>query len=81
MLVCTIAQILLHPCATETMSYDNYETSEESNLSENEVSWLSRYESSGDQILPVILKMTNFTEKNKKFPSLCLGMGVRCACE
>ena len=58
-----------HACedkAAESMSH-NYETSKESNTSENKVSWLSRHESFSDhdQILPVILKMMNFTEKRK----------------
>ena len=51
--------------AGESTSHNNYKTSKDSNTSDIEVSWLSTHESSGDQILPVILKMTKFTEKRK----------------
>ena len=55
--------------AAESESHvdDNHETSDhdDSNTSENKVFWLSSHEPSGDQILPVILKMTQFTEKRK----------------
>ena len=49
--------------AGESTSHNK--TSKDSNTSDIEVLWLSTHESSGDQILPVILKMTKFTEKRK----------------
>ena len=57
--------------AAESMLHNNYEINEESNTSENKVSWLSRYESFGDhdQILPVILKTMNFTENKEPWYS------------